>query len=757
MAKYQNLRSAIDFTEDEEEPILAEDDGSAVNDEANLRLSGTRLGDDVLNEKMKGLLAKTPTKAQAAAERALASMGKKQSVSEEDLLSVATPDKRKTHYSMDLREKPITGEMDLRDEAQDRPEMDLRSPRERADQNEAAFSKKDNKLSEGSLKHSAFLADQLQRLDRGIRRDKLRASEKPNYAYDPLSEKLGYQPMESGARQAAQEDAHLVSPTATEDEWDSIYKPAPASAKAVPGNEDWNTPYPDKSAKPDIEINYDNTIERGDQKWSSAKPSFMLKKDFEALPPERRKELLKTHYQGPQGNLFRFDGENPAKPYTRDEETGLLIPHRLYLGGDDTEAPTAGEVVSAGAQESQKPVVPSKGETPASTGKKEIPSALLERLRAARAADAFNEGTSSLGRLLTSTAAQYGGLKEAPALLQDYLQKNKKPSAFAEEQEFAKAEKAIRDEEEEDSTESDVALVGQNIARQLGMPEEQVKRITGKSAKILIAMLGSKTKLDLEGMKQGGNTERAKLNNATKEKIARLRSQDGKYAVDARKAMAMLRYRGGGPKSNDPKAQAKFDADVAKFVKSLPSGFGATLDNLEEIGNIIERNGGEVPGVGFFAGAMPDNLAGAVYGEDAEALRALANNIYNEYIKGNYGSAFSKTEEARFKAAMGAIKGGVNDKRFLLGLKEVSDLIGRKVEQGAAGYNDKVVETAVQRGLPTIPNSKRPQLRPPEQQASAAPVAPSDGKVTVTNGQETLRIPLSRLAEAEKDGYRRAE
>lgn len=734
MARYPSLRSTLDFTEDEVEPIVAEDT-SAVDEALNRKMKqllaetdAPRAEDEALNAGMRRLLAKTPTRAQAASQRALDSMrGKKQSVSEEDLLSVTTPDNRPVAYEMDLREK-----------TQPELAMDLRSPRERADQNEAAFSKKKDDIGE-SLASAAAIADdsQAQSSMRAIRKNNLRASEKPGYAYDPMAEKLGYAPMESGARQAAQEDTQLVSPTVTEDEWDSIYKPAPAAGKTVPANADWNTAYPDKSAKPVIEDDHDVIIRRGKETWSNAR-GMIPGAEFAAMSPEDQAHYRKTHYLGPNGNWLKRDGEVPA-----------------------AEGASAGEVVSAGAQESKKPLVPSAGEAAASSGKREIPSALLERLRAARAADALGESTSSLGRLLTATAAQYGGLKEAPALLQDYNQKaNRKSSAFEDELAMAKAEKDAQAEADEDSTTSDIALTGQHIARQLGMPEEAIKNITGKSAKLLIAMLGNKTKLDLEDKKQTGNTERTHLKGGydiTKEAI---KSGDRRYAVDHRKSIA--RALGLGKASNDPKTQAKFDAEVTKFVHSLPKGFGSSLRALDAIGQIIVDNGGEAPGIGPLASLTPDKAVGLFYGKDARKLRLLANGIYNDYIHNNFGTAFTGPEQARFEAAMAGISPDSEPETFVWGLSELQDLITKKVEQEAAGRRDEVVQAAIERGLPAIPGSVRPALRGPGQGGPAAPApkaAPqaqrplkkAGGKVYTkgANG-DAVEVPLDQLTPEER-------
>lgn len=741
MPKYQNLRSAINFSEDEEDPIVAEDN-SAVDDalaakmkklvddtdpvDARLKeqlgkLSGLQRQDEALGAGMKKLLAQTPTRAQAAATRALEAMSKKQSVSEEDLLSAAGESPRtmkvdrKQPWGLDLREKTMPV-----DESQPWG-LDLREP---SPQQEKA-SRLDRQNSKKTYNLDADLADAVSAAN--LEQDGQEFL-KQGRAADAYGFKRDDEPV---SRKGPVEDPEFDTYLASLDKEGEKQKP--------------HVYVPPDVAQPKqvtVEDVGPTVLRRGKSLWSDAHPGTITQEQFAQLPPEKQAEVRQLYWVGPQGNFFKIDGEVPEAA---------------------RQAPVEGEanqVASAGAKTSSlpSPALSAKAEAP-SPGQREIPSALLERLRAARMRDDFDRGSSSLGRLLSSTSAQFSKSPTTQAELQNYLQGQAKNEgqAFKREQEYGKAEKDIRDEEEENSTESDVALTGQHIARQLGMPEEQVQRITGKSAKILIAMLGNKTKLDLQDKKEAGNTGRQDSKNKTALDIAKLRSQDKHYDVDARKAVAMLRYRGVGPRSNDPKVQAKFDADVAKFVKSLPSGFGATLDNLSEIGDIIARNGGSAPGVGFFASLVPNDLAGEFYGDDAEQLRALADNIYNEYIKGNYGSAFSKTEERRFNAAMGAIKAGVREKRFLSGLKEVADLISSKVEQGAAGYSDKVVKTAVDRGLHTIPNSKREALRPPEQQAPAPQSAPKAEMVTVTNGKETLRIPASRLAEAEKDGYRRVE
>lgn len=812
MAKYQNLRNTINFSEDEEEPIVA-DDNSAVDDALNSRMRkmledtdpvsarlDERLGDlramqsqdEALNAGMKRLLGKTPTRAQAAADRALASMSKKQSISDDDLRAAYRPgDRPQMVGEMDLRDPPVKPEPAL--------EMDLRSPREVADQAEAGFGKKSSDIGK-HLGVYAYVGDQVDRLERSIRKDKSKEVATPGYSRDPsaareqregMATRQGYESMDAGDEAALVEQAQRM-PKQEDPEFDawlaSIDRRPTRTEYNV--NEDWNTPYPNKTSKPVIEDEPGQLIERDGKRWAAGVPNIIPSADFEALPKEEQQRLSKFYYRVPSntqnagaigGDIYvRYNGDEVDPGYTVDEETGLKIPNRLSTGikveDDGTAITPDGRVVSKGefdkliaerqakrtSEASAGKVVPAKADATTSSAPP-IPAPLLERLRAARSADAFDKSTGSLGRLLMATGAGFAKNPQSAALMQSYLQQQAKNEgkAFDDEQAFQKAEKAIRDDGEEDSTTSDMAMLGQQVARQLKlMPEENIKRITGKSAKSLISILGLQNKLELEKLKQTGNTERTNLKGGydiTKEAI---RSGDRRYAADKRFA-ASLRAKGVGPRSTgnaekDQKALAKFDAEVSKFIKSLPAGYGATLDNLDAIGTIIARNDGSPPGVGFWQGAVPNSAAGLVLGEDADQLRTLAENIYNEYIKGNFGSAFSKGEEARFKAAMGAVRAGINSDKFMWGLKEIYDVIEAKVEQGAAGYRDEVVKTAIDRKLHPLPGSKREALRGDAAPPAAQP-APVGDMVTVTNGTRTFRIKASKLAEAEKDGYRRVE
>lgn len=136
-------------------------------------------------------------------------------------------------------------------------------------------------------------------------------------------------------------------------------------------------------------------------------------------------------------------------------------------------------------------------EKPKQSGPPPLPQDLLERLRAARRDDSINFGTSSLGRLLMATSAQFGHDKSAPGLMEDYLNyqakgDNASVGTMKLEEELKENErKNARDDaeaklkrvetlkkqmaaDEELSTTSPKAKLTQRLATELGLAPEEV-------------------------------------------------------------------------------------------------------------------------------------------------------------------------------------------------------------------------------------------------------------------------------------------
>lgn len=142
---------------------------------------------------------------------------------------------------------------------------------------------------------------------------------------------------------------------------------------------------------------------------------------------------------------------------------------------------------------------------------------------------------------------------------------------------------------------------------------------------------------------------------------------------------------------------------------------------------------------GRAAGAVTDALD--LKGTDAAEYNAavtLAMQAAGKIIEGGKLAAGDEAKYRRMMPAPGNSPAVVKQKTegMKVFLRDLARRRGKAFKDG--GFN--------------VPDS----LIPADEQASG-PAQAGDGKVTISNGKETVRIPLARLADAERDGFKRVQ
>ncbi len=210
-----------------------------------------------------------------------------------------------------------------------------------------------------------------------------------------------------------------------------------------------------------------------------------LKTKTRSKPPSGQAVFRQGALTDPEGTLGKYQG---ALLYGQSDPNKFDILPRA--GSPDVPQ-----------QKSKAEVVPVPSvrstEKPKQGGPPPLPEDLLERLRAARRDDSINFGTSSLGRLLMATSAQFGKDKSAPQLMQNYLdyqakgdnasvgtmkleeelKENERKNARDDAEATLKRVETLKKQmaaDEELSTTSPKAKLTQRLATELGLSSEEV-------------------------------------------------------------------------------------------------------------------------------------------------------------------------------------------------------------------------------------------------------------------------------------------
>lgn len=174
--------------------------------------------------------------------------------------------------------------------------------------------------------------------------------------------------------------------------------------------------------------------------------------------------------------------------------------------------------------------------------------------------------------------------------------------------------------------------------------------------------------------------------------------------------------------------------DIAKGAEGLPT----MKNDLATLAHYARMD--DIPGVGKGTNFVPDFLTS----DEGLKVRQAAAGVVNALLKKQSGSAVSEPEVKRKMQELG-MGDGASEQNFRLGLQRLIEMVGAEYGASEAGFSPEAVEEYRRQGgvtskdLPTY---------------SATGGAPG-GRITVTNGAETLEIDEADLAEAEADGFRR--
>jgi hypothetical protein len=173
-------------------------------------------------------------------------------------------------------------------------------------------------------------------------------------------------------------------------------------------------------------------------------------------------------------------------------------------------------------------------------------------------------------------------------------------------------------------------------------------------------------------------------------------------------------------KTEEDTDRAAQDYGKELFKSGLPSA-QAKVDELNDMFAKYPKGG--LPGVGFFAGAVPSRLEG----EDAKRLRMLIGQLGAEYQKSMTGAGASDAERQRYDEVTGLLKRG-DDESIRLGVQMMAEDLGVKASALESAYTPAAVNRVKSRGKTDVTH---PVRRDP-----AATAIPKDG-----NGRPTLEQP----------------
>lgn len=172
------------------------------------------------------------------------------------------------------------------------------------------------------------------------------------------------------------------------------------------------------------------------------------------------------------------------------------------------------------------------------------------------------------------------------------------------------------------------------------------------------------------------------------------------------------------------KAEADINDDVQKLGKELPGDVADFGAKYERIKAAIAANPNDVPGVGAYDAHKPAFMSSrADLDIQKDAGQMLA--AYQKLITGAGASDAERANLAKISLDLG------NEQGFAAGLESLKQAYDAKVRDVRARFRPEVVQRL--------------------EQGQAREGA---GKVTVSNGTETLQIDAADLAEAEKDGFK---
>jgi hypothetical protein len=155
-------------------------------------------------------------------------------------------------------------------------------------------------------------------------------------------------------------------------------------------------------------------------------------------------------------------------------------------------------------------------------------------------------------------------------------------------------------------------------------------------------------------------------------------------------------------------------------------------DSLDSMKSIVSQLGSHSDWTGPMDGRMPDALVGA----DQVAFRSELGRMVDKYRKLITGAGASNQELKKLESRLPSATDTYSN--FVAKSKNFIDQVERAKGRYVKGLKGQGKNTAPFEGSPSAQTEKS-----------------ASNKVVVSNGQETLSIDPSDLADAEKDGYRR--
>ena len=216
-------------------------------------------------------------------------------------------------------------------------------------------------------------------------------------------------------------------------------------------------------------------------------------------------------------------------------------------------------------------------------------------------------------------------------------------------------------------------------------------------------------------------------------------------SADARKESAIERQEARTEKDETKKElqDEKMQAELAKRLGD-PQNLVAALNNIDDIvGFKVDEYdpkegtvGGkkkDLPGV-----SMPGIGRVSFFSRDARELQSAVAKVFNLELRDRSGAAVTIPELERLKIEFASGKFN-SEPELIKALQNYKKILRNHLKNTEAGFKPEIVERYRERGGIT------------SQDIGGA----DDGTVTVTNGQETLKIPAADLQDAEADGFRR--
>ena len=193
--------------------------------------------------------------------------------------------------------------------------------------------------------------------------------------------------------------------------------------------------------------------------------------------------------------------------------------------------------------------------------------------------------------------------------------------------------------------------------------------------------------------------------------------------------------------------------NVVALSKLLPPETANVYAGSQRINQLVQKGGGwgKVGGVGLLGGKMPTWMPQALGGlsDDESALRSEIGNLAATHLQSKGGKAITSAEDKIILGKIAANPNAATAEQLQQGMAIIERNTAGNARQGLAVLPPELRNQILQNaGIPPA-WVDQPATVPTRQTADAA------GTMTVTNGKETLVIPVEDFEDARRDGFRR--